>query len=292
MVKKKKSWKNTLLNVLAVCLTIAPIFSVGTWAFTAFKGDSRQLVELASVSKSDNPKLFEEPLVSVTFDDSWETIYTNAMPIAGKYDVATTQYILPGMFTSPAYISLNQAKHMKEVGHEIASHTSMHSNFAKVNHRTVVKELEGSYKLLIENKLAEPNMSFAPPNGEYTPKTTAEAKKYYGSQRNVSGSFKDGIDHRDINIASGFDRYDIIGYTVGPYTTIEQIKEAIEYTKKHNGWLILVYHQIEKEVKVKGDEDSYNVTPDEFESHLKLIKESKVKTVTMREALSAYKGDK
>lgn len=289
---KKRSWKNILLNTLAVCLTITPIFSVGAWAFTTIKGDDRKLIELASVESASAPKLFEEPLVSVTFDDGWETVYTNGGPIMSKYNIASTQYILPGQFTAPAYLSLKQAKHMGEIGHEIASHTYEHSNLTKVNQKTMLRELDLSHKLLIDNKLVKDRVNFAPPNGAYNSGITAEVKKLYHSQRNVAGNLADGVDDTDVNLKKGFNRYDIIGYTVGPYTTMKQLEQAIEFAIENNGWLVLVYHQLEPDYEPEEGEPSYNVTPKEFEQHMKLLIGSKVKLATVHEIMKGYKNDK
>lgn len=293
MVKRKKwTWKNVLLNILAVCLTITPIFSVGAWAFTVIKGDSRQLVELAEVKSVTNPRLFEEPLVSVAFDDGWESMYSLGMPILSEHGIVTTQYILPGMFTSPAYISLKQANHIKEIGHEIASHTYTHQNLTKVSQKELVKELSLANDILVKNKLASSNMNFAAPNGEVDNNASYEIKKYYNSQRNVAANLLDGVDDRDVNLKGKFNQYNIIGYTIGSYTTMEDLKKAIEFTREHNGWLVLIYHQVNPELKVKDGEISYEVTPEQLDSQMALVKSSGIKLSTVSEVLNSYKGGK
>lgn len=293
MAKRKKwSWKDLLLNSLAVCLTIAPVFSLGAWAATVIKGDDRKLIELAKVSQADNPKLFKEPLVSVTFDDGWGSVYTAAAPILSKYDIATTQYVLPGMFNAPAYLSAEQTEHLSQTGHEIASHTMTHLKLTDVDSKTLVSQIRDSRDILVDLGVAESNMSFAPPNGAYNDRTNSAVREYYGSQRNVSADLKNGVDRYDVNLKKHFNRFDIIGYTVGPYTTVDQIRKALEFTRKNNGWLVLVFHQIDENFKSDLDGDSYNVMPKDFESYMKMIKDSKIKTVTVGEALNSYREAK
>lgn len=289
MVKKKLSWKSYLLNGLALTVTVLPILTMGYWAVSAFQGDGRKLVALSAVEQTSNPKLFEEPIVSVTFDDGWQSVYTNAAPILSKYGIATTQYILPGQFNAPAYMSVQQAKHLQQTGHEIASHTYMHLKMTDLDMNSLTFELKNSHDALVKGELAATNMNFAPPYGAYDARTDTEVKKYYGSQRNVNANLFNGVNQADVNIKDYFNRYDIIGYTVGPYTKTEHIKEALDYARKNNGWLVLVYHQIESDFQPDARGDSFNVTPTDFEEQLKVIKQSGIKISTVAEVLGTPK---
>jgi peptidoglycan/xylan/chitin deacetylase (PgdA/CDA1 family) len=52
--------------------------------------------------------LFGQPLLSVTFDDGWESVYTQAMPILQRDGIRTTQYVLSGTEKDPLYMSWAQ----------------------------------------------------------------------------------------------------------------------------------------------------------------------------------------
>ena len=98
---------------------------------------------------------------------------------------------------------------------------------------------------------------------------------------NIKGDLSNDISGNDMNLPGKLDRYNIIGYTVGQYTTDEQFRAALAYAKKNNAWFIPVYHQVDE----SGSE--YSVTPATFERQMKMIKHSGIKTATMRAVLAS-----
>lgn len=278
---KTKSLKGSLaLSVFALSFTLMPILSMGLWTYHTFFSDQRRVVELRSVQSADSPRLFEEPLISVTFDDGWESIYSQAAPVMSKYDIASTQYILPGQFGSPIYMSAAQALSMKEAGHEISSHTYTHQKLTEASQSTVVRELDLSIQVLSKFKLLDDgHLTFAAPNGALDGYSMAQVKSRFALARNVNGDLSNGVTDVDLNVAGQTKRYDVIGYTVGQYTTIAELKEALEFAREHNAWFVPVYHQIDE------SREEYSVTPREFERHMKLFKDSGIKIVTMRDVL-------
>src|ERR1041384_2071636 len=43
------------------------------------------------------PRLYKEPLITVTFDDGWETTYTIAGPILARDGIHSTQYLVTSL---------------------------------------------------------------------------------------------------------------------------------------------------------------------------------------------------
>lgn len=270
-----------ILNIFAITVTLLPVASLGYWGYKTFSPDPRQVASLSQITTQDNPRLFEEPLVTVTFDDGWESAYSVAGPIMSQYNIASTQYILPSQFTSPNYMSVAQAKSMKEAGHEITSHTYTHPNLTHISQGEVVKELDLSLQVLKKLKLSDNDkLNFAPPNGAVNEQAIAEIKTRFFSSRNVNGDLANDVSSNDINVKGSFNRYNIIGYSVGEYTTDEQFKQALEFAKRRNAWFVPVYHQVDSSA------DPYSVSPETFERHMRLIHESGIKTATMRQVLT------
>jgi len=270
------------LNLFAVLFTLMPIVTLGTWTYTIFLSDSRQTVALSAVQSDASPRLFEEPIISVTFDDGWESNYSVAAPILSEYGIASTHYIVPGEFTRPIYISAEQALSLKNAGHEISSHTYSHYNLTTISQEEVREELDRSIEILDKlSLLDDENRTFAAPNGALDNYSKSQVKQRFALARNVNGDLATDISANDMNVRDGANRYDIIGYTVGQYTTYDQLKGALAYAKAHNAWFVPVYHQIDD----SGLE--YSVSPVVFEEHMKLFRDSGFKIVTMRDVLLA-----
>ena len=278
---RRNSFKGSIgLNIFAVVFTLMPIFTMSMWTYHTFFSDNRQTLELANVQSDAAPRLFEEPLISVTFDDGWESVYSEAAPIMSRYNIASTQYIMPREFTRPVYISAEQALSLKEAGHEISSHTYTHQNLTQASDHKVRKELDRSLEVLGKLSLLENDqLTFAPPNGALNDYSRDQVKQRFAASRNVNGDLANDISANDMNVAGKTDRYDIIGYSVGSYTTMDELRGALKFAKDNNAWFVPVYHQID------DSGSDYSVSPVDFEKQMKLFRDSGIKIVTMRDVV-------
>lgn len=272
---------NVILNVFAVAVTILPIFSIGYFVHAQAFSDPRQVVSLAPIPEARTPHLFDEPLVSITFDDGWQSVYTNAAPLLGKYQIQTTQYILPGEFNEINYLSLAQAKSLRQAGHEIMSHSMTHPRLTEISKNDLNFQLTESKKSLVANKLVDDEVHFAAPESMLNSAVTIAISKQYASSRNTYADLENGVNETDVNLKGDvFSRYNIIGFSVQSTTTTEQIRAALDYTKQNKGWLVLVYHQVD------DSESKYAVSANTLERHLQLIKKSNIKAAPMDKVLS------
>lgn len=282
--RRSTCFDNGVMNAFAIIMTVLPILSIGFFVHTQFFDDPRTVSSLTEIPASTEPRLFEEPLVSVTFDDGWESVYTKAAPLLQQYSIRTTQYILLGEFGSRSYISLDQAKSLKHAGHEIMSHTMTHVRLTSATDDKVRSELEGAKSALIQYGLSTGDIQFAAPESATNAKVDAVIKDMYASHRNTLGDIQNGVDSNDVNVrSSAFDRYNIIGYAVRPETTALDIRIALAYAHENNGWLVLVYHQID------DSKETYSVSAAKLDKHLQLIKESGIKTATIGDVLAHQK---
>ncbi len=268
------------LNVFALVFTLMPIFTMSMWTYQMFVSDSdtRQVAALTQVSYDHQPRLFDEPLLSITFDDGWESVYSQAAPIMSRYDIVSTQYILPGTFDNPLYLSAEQAVSLKYAGHEISSHTYSHEKLTEASDATVRLQLDQSLEIMRRfDLLDQDHLTFAAPNGALDGYSRQQVEQRFALARNVKGDLAHDVSDNDMNVAGQTDRYDIIGYTVGQYTTLEQLRQALDYAGEHNAWFIPIYHQIDD----SGEE--YSVSPEVFEQHMKLFRDSGITIATMRD---------
>lgn len=279
-----RNFQERALNILAVCLAVLPIIFVGMWVYGLVQDvahrDTRKVSTLSFIEKSSTPQLFFEPLVSVTFDDGWTSAYVNGMPLLSKYHIRTTQFLLPGEFDDPNYVSIDQAHSMKKAGHEIGSHTVDHKNLTTLDETDLSNELTVSKSMLQKENLVPQYVDFASPNSAVNDQVIQSVKKSYASHRNTLADIGNGMTAADVNLGPVLPRYSIIGFSVRNNTTAEQIKQALDYTKNNNGWLVLVYHQID------DSNELFSVNKQTFESQLKIVTQSKLKIVTIGDVMA------
>ena len=114
----------------------------------------------------------------LTFDDGYEGVYKNAFPIAKKYNIPFTAFIITKNMGNTGVFSWEEAKEMQDSGLvTIASHSIDHPEFTKLTTEEAVKNVNDSYKI-IEEKLGEQKTKvFTYPYGLYTKEQINQLEK-------------------------------------------------------------------------------------------------------------------
>lgn len=276
------SWLNALFVVFVV--VAMPMWGLYRWGSTLVGSDSRGLATVNAQQDTVLPSIapFREPILSITFDDGWESVYTDAFPIMERYGIDSTQYVITNTFEKSAYMSVDQIRQMQQYGHQIASHTVSHRDLTQLPLGEMEDELINAKNRLTD--LYGATLDFASPESSYDDDVLKAARKVYRSHRNTNVDLKT-IGDADLNLKETFDPYNINGYSVRRTTTSEQIQAFIKAASAQNAWIVLVYHQID------DGEDYFGVTAQTFEAHMKLIKESGIKTVTVGDFMSALQKE-
>lgn len=273
----------TALVVFGIVLVV-PVFSLIEFGRFFRGNDDRSAAALPAMSRraiddtTRPPQLFGEPLITVTFDDGAESIYKYAMPLLQKYGIHTTQYVLGGTADDPQYVSWAQIAQMQKSGHEIACHTMTHLDLTTLNDHDLDYQLRECRTVLSERYGAITN--FASPYGAANTHTLDVIGKYFDSARNTDGDPTNGVTDVDVNTASNFNIYNIIGVTVRHDTSVDELKALVDYAKKTNGWVVLTYHQADE-----GTGSQYGVNADKLEKQFAYLSKTDVRIVTMRQAL-------
>ena len=294
-VKISKNRKSTMdirkwisaLFVFAVVLVV-PVFSLLEFGhfFHGSVNSSRSSVALPVMTQrkvdevSLPPQLFQEPLITVTFDDGFESIYKAVMPLLQKYGIHTTQYILAGNTDDPNYVSWSQVGQMQEAGHEIACHSMSHPDLTTLDEVNLDYQLR-QCKVELTSRFGVIS-DFASPYGSSNPHTLAAVSQYFDSQRNTNGDPTNGVSDVDVNTVDNFDRFNIIGVTVSHNTKVDDLRKLVDYAKAINGWLVLTYHQADE-----GTGSQFGVDPAKLDAQFKFLSQTDVRIVTMHEALQA-----
>jgi peptidoglycan/xylan/chitin deacetylase (PgdA/CDA1 family) len=280
------------VTAFLVCTIVALPLLITGWQWARFiRGDtSRKATALSAMHQrpADNdsaPRLFKEPLITVTFDDGWESIYKTAVPELQKYGIHTTQYVLTGTETYPGYMSWDQIKTIHNAGHEVACHSVNHPDLTTLDDEDLKKQLKDCDDVL-SKELGSPTMDFASPYGSYNDHTIEAISKVYSSQRNINGVIADGISDNDVNLPASFNRYNIIGVTVRRDTTVEELRQLVKYAAARNAWLVLVYHQAD------DGPSQYGIDPNAMNKQLAYLSGTPYRIVTVDRVINTLNNQR
>jgi peptidoglycan/xylan/chitin deacetylase (PgdA/CDA1 family) len=149
----------------------------------AFREAGRTLVPLSRAVDAlrGEAALPERPLV-LTFDDSWESQFNQAVPVLQAEQAPATFFVIT-LFLGrlPGYMSWDQARVLKELGFEVESHSQNHPSLDALYARdegAALAELWESLAVL-EDRLGHSRRLFAYPNGAWSPPVAALAARVY-----------------------------------------------------------------------------------------------------------------
>jgi peptidoglycan/xylan/chitin deacetylase (PgdA/CDA1 family) len=207
-------------------------------------------------------------MVSVTFDDGWQSIADKARPLLDEFGIRTTQYIIADAARQKVrgYMTYPTITALKHRGHEIGSHSLAHCNQAHLSEKDVQKNAEQSKRELQEQNLG-PIESFAYPYGSYSEKSQHINAKKYSLIRTSDEGYNDRY----------FDNQNIRSFAITNHTTDKEFQGWLDYAKNNRVWLVLVYHHVD-------EQGEYNVTSKNLRRQLQMIHNSQLPALPLAEA--------
>lgn len=218
-----------------------------------------------------SPRTFKQPLVSITFDDGWETDYQRGAKVLSTFGYRGTFYLNPSSLDTAKFMTTVQIHELAKAGHQLASHGFEHKDMTTLSQKTLRNELRNA-RNYIEQQTSTSAVDFASPYGKTDPEVSAVIQQYYRSHRGT----EDGI-----NTKQNFDRYNLRVLFMGAETSIANLQDAITAAKEHNGWLILVYHSV-NDTPVNAN----SVPPKKLRAQLQTIQNNGLKVDTVQAALA------
>ena len=117
--------------------------------------------------KNGEIKLYKRSCI-LTFDDGCEGVYKNVFPIAKKYNIPFTMYIITDSVGQNGVITWEQAKEMQDSGLvTIASHSTNHEDFRNYTKEQAIENVNQSYKVIEEKLGIQKTKIFTYPYGLY-----------------------------------------------------------------------------------------------------------------------------
>lgn len=238
-------------------------------------GGSTQVSANVNVGAAPPPPSggFTEGIVSFTFDDSWTTQYTNALPILQTAGLKGTFYLTtqPIQEAWDDFMTPNQVKDIAQKGHEIAGHTVTHADLTTLSQANINTEIKNS-KTYLQNLTGKTVNAFAYPYGALN----ATVKNLLSQAGYTSAR---GVDYDALNTKTT-DKLALKSMCIETSNPVSEIKAEIDKAKANKQWFILCIHE------VKNGGDQYTMTPAKLQEIINYVKQVGIKVVTVQEGRS------
>jgi peptidoglycan/xylan/chitin deacetylase (PgdA/CDA1 family) len=217
-------------------------------------------------------------VISLTFDDGWQSQYSNAFPLLQARGMLGTFYVITGYLsnnqTGSTYMTFPELQTMQNAGNEIGSHSVAHPDLTSVSDAQISYECSQSKLILNSYNLTVNN--FAYPFGSYNAQTDSIVSQYYRTARDVYCSgYVLQLPYSQWHLpATTGDAGD-----PGVLSTLEAIVDKVYST---NEWAVIYFHQILPNVPNTAD----IINLQTFTTFLDYVKNKGVPTLTVNQTLN------
>lgn len=229
-------------------------------------------------------------IITIAFDDGYKDTFDNCAAFLAERGIRATFAVPAGFIGSTLeerpVIDLPRLTAMKDMGHEIASHSTTHRNLLDLSLRegpeAVKNELSGSKKQL--EALANTEVrSFVFPfiEANSTPYIRHLASEYYASCRITTETFA-------FNPLPVKDPYSVMGVAFTTDFSPGDYRELVDIAASSSLWLIEVFHLVSDNNTKSAHRDApyrFYMRPDEFRDHISYILSENVPVMTQREVV-------
>lgn len=214
---------------------------------------------------------FNQPIVTITFDDGFESNANTVLPILEKYGFKVTycyatKYLEEQPDQIPNFLKITNA------GHEACAHSVNHTDLTLETIEIIDNELSQS-KSYIENLTGQIVTDFTSPFSAYNSTVIQEIKKYFTGHRTTDEGY---------NSKDNLDPYKLKVQNMQINTTLAEFQKWVNKAKADKTWLILVYHFVDE----GKDLTQFDTKKADFESQMQWLKTSGVKVMRMDNALA------
>lgn len=214
---------------------------------------------------------YKEAVITFTFDDGSETIFTNAFPVLEKYNFPATLYpVTKYIGIDSWYINWNQVAVLGKRGWEIGSHSHTHPNMTELSDEEIIQELESSTRILREHGFIA--SSYASPFGEFNERVLRQVKSRFLYHRKAWGKVWDEINES----GPEFNQYEISAVELKQPMKFEDVKPLIDRAVEEKKWLVFLLHGV-----VKTNPQEFQFSAGELEKIADYINNHKLKVTTL-----------
>jgi hypothetical protein len=185
-------------------------------------------------------------LVSVVFDDGWESTYSRARPSLDRYGYRATAVVIRDLVGTANYMSLAQLQGLQaNSGWDVAAHADTvaehNAGFANLEDSVVEADIQGIKRWLVENGFKRRDL-FAWPQGSFTASQMVLARRFFNGIRGTTGG-SGGASGPQETFPPG-DNGRLRTWVIGSGATAAEVETALSQCATHKSWLLLCFHEI------------------------------------------------
>jgi peptidoglycan/xylan/chitin deacetylase (PgdA/CDA1 family) len=188
-------------------------------------------------------------MVSINFDDGYQSMFDNGLPILDAAGLKSTQYIITQKVGTDSYVTLDEVMQMYNNGHEIGVHTRTHPNLTTLTDAQMTDEILGAKQDLISWGIMPTTLAY--PYGGYSPAVEAvvlsaglrgarDSDLGYNSS-GIGFTFGGPLDHDTLPLELWSEAAEM-----DMNTTLSNVTSEIDYAVANNLWLIILFHRVDE----------------------------------------------
>lgn len=214
-------------------------------------------------------------VISLRFDDSWASYYTEAKTRMDEYGYPGIAATITGIIKEnrTRLLSVSDLREMQDSGWDIISHC--HNPQGRLDTKDEIErrlELSESKLWLLENGFERGAEYIALPNHAWDNEIIELVKEYYSGCMTHTGGYE---------TVPPSDPYKIIVMPIQKDTGVDKVKGWIDDCVEYDSWLILLFHDVVSDPVRYTDYDT-----EDFQKILDYINEKNVRVETMSAILN------
>ena len=218
-------------------------------------------------------------IVSIVFDDGWQSQFDNAFPLMQEHNFTGTYYIITSFIGNGVCMNMSDLHAIQDSGSEIGSHTVDHQNLLSLTDEQINNELSASQQLLQANNFSATDLAY--PYGASNNHVDSIALQYYRSVRYAYGSgylMPIPPNPLQMSIPMGFP-----GET-GDSSALAQDESIVDQAVATNSWVVIFFHNI----LTTPLTDPWEIEQSNFEAFLNYVGNSSAQVLTVNQALNLW----
>lgn len=238
-----------------------------------------------STEQSKN-KINQQKVVILTFDDGYESQYSNAKPILDKYGFKATFYIVCNYVGSgDNRMTWEEIKSLQQEGHDIASHTMNHDDLSKLTPQEVEYEVAQSKQCLLEQGINPKSFAYPFNGGSDDSSVLNTVASHYELARTAT----DPLAFLGCDGDCTTNKYSIMGWShdsekkSNAYNDKQMFERFIQVVNSQNEYNtngvnavpILIWH------KIDNSNEEYSTSLNLFEAEIKYLHDNGFTVLTM-----------
>ena len=212
-------------------------------------------------------------VISISFDDNYQSQYDYAFPLLQEYGIVGTFYIRTDNIGKPGYMSVQQLLNLQSSGNEIGSHSHTHTPFTSLSADQIRYECNSSKQILQNYGLTATN--FAYPDGLTNGTIDLIVSEYYRSGRTAY--------IEPYLMEAPTSQFRLAGFsaeTADP-SALSLLKGMVDQVHSTNSWTVIFFHNIIPNAYA----EPYTTSAEDFENFLNYTVSKGVQTLSVNQVL-------